>query len=89
MGWGAGAGGGGVGEGLKREGIYVYLKVIHVIVQQKLTQHCKAIILPLRHKLQKKKKKKEHQGGGGVLTWAGNLETNFWGDLPPTVSISH
>ena len=30
---------------LKREGIYVYLKLIHVVVQQKLTQHCKAIIL--------------------------------------------
>ena len=26
-------------------GIYVYMKLIHFVVQQKLTQHCKAIIL--------------------------------------------
>ena len=26
-------------------GIYVYLQLIHFVVQQKLTQHCKAIIL--------------------------------------------
>ena len=33
-----------VGGRLKREGIYVYIWLIHVAVQQKLTQHCKAII---------------------------------------------
>ena len=37
--------GGWVGGKLKREGIRVYLQLIHVIVQQKLTQHSKAIIL--------------------------------------------
>ena len=26
-------------------GIYVYIWLIHFVVQQKLTQHCKAIIL--------------------------------------------
>ena len=26
-------------------GIYVYVKLIHFVIQQKLTQHCKAIIL--------------------------------------------
>ena len=26
-------------------GIYVYIRLIHFVVQQKLTQHCKAIIL--------------------------------------------
>ena len=26
-------------------GIYVYLQLIHFVVQQKITQHCKAIIL--------------------------------------------
>ena len=31
------------GGGIKREGIYVYLYLIHVVVQHKLTQHCKAI----------------------------------------------
>ena len=34
----------------KREGIYVYISLIHFIVQQKLTQHCKAIILQLKNK---------------------------------------
>ena len=34
----------GVGQGLKREGIYVYLWLIHVVVQQKLTQYCKVIV---------------------------------------------
>ena len=36
---------GGVGRRSRREGIYVYVELIHFIVQQKLTQHCKAIIL--------------------------------------------
>ena len=36
---------GGVGGRSKREGIYVYIELIHFIVQQKLTQHCEAIIL--------------------------------------------
>ena len=35
-----------MGRRLKREGIYVYLALIHV-EQQKPTQHCKAIILQL------------------------------------------
>ena len=33
------------GRRLKREGIYVYLQLIHFVIQQKLMQHCKAIIL--------------------------------------------
>ena len=40
----------------KKEGTYVYLWLIHAVVQQKPTKHCKAII-PL--KIFKKKKKKE------------------------------
>ena len=36
------------GERLKREVIYIYLKLIHVVVQQKLTQYCKANILQLK-----------------------------------------
>ena len=35
---------------LRREGIRVYTWPIHVVVQQKLTQHCKAIILKKRKK---------------------------------------
>ena len=34
----------------KREGIYVYIQPIHFIVQQKLTQHCKAILSQLKKK---------------------------------------
>ena len=34
----------GVGGKLEREGIYVYFWLIHVVVQQELTQRCKAII---------------------------------------------
>ena len=32
-----------VGRMRKREGIYVYLELIPVVVQQNLTQHCKAL----------------------------------------------
>ena len=33
---------------LKREGIYTYIQLIHIVVQQKLTQHYRAIILQLK-----------------------------------------
>ena len=47
VGWGGRWEGGGreVGESFKREGIYVYLWLIHVEVEQKTTKFCKAIIL--------------------------------------------
>lgn len=35
---------GGVGGRSRREGIYVYLELIYFIAQQKLIQHCRAII---------------------------------------------
>ena len=35
---------------LKREGIYVYISTVHSVVQQKLTQHYKAIIPQLKKK---------------------------------------
>ena len=41
---------GGVGERLKKQGTYVYLELIQVVVQQKLTQHCKVIIFQLKNK---------------------------------------
>ena len=34
-----------VGDSFKREGVYIYFQLIHVVVQQKQAQHCKAIIL--------------------------------------------
>jgi len=33
----------GVGGWLKQKGMYVYAQLIHFVVEQKLTQHCKAI----------------------------------------------
>ena len=33
-----------VGGRFKKEGIYVYIELLHIVVQQKLIQHCKAII---------------------------------------------
>ena len=38
------------GEGFKKEGIYVYLWLIHVDIWQKPTKFCKAIILQLKTK---------------------------------------
>ena len=37
-------------EGGGSEGIYVYIPLIHIVVEQKLTQHCKAIILQFKNK---------------------------------------
>ena len=39
---------GSMGGRLEKEGIYIYLWLIHVVVQQKLTQHYKAIILQFK-----------------------------------------
>ena len=36
------------GEKLKKEGIYVYLQLIHIVVQQNATRDCKATILQLK-----------------------------------------
>ena len=37
--------------GLKRERIYAYTELIHLVVCQKLTQHCKAVILKKRKRV--------------------------------------
>ena len=37
-----------MGGRLKREGINVYLWLIHVVVWQKSTEYCKAIIIQLK-----------------------------------------
>ena len=47
--------GGEVGGWFKREGIHVYLWLIHADVCQKLTQFCKAITLQLKNKFKTKK----------------------------------
>ena len=47
------------GGRFKREGTYVHLGLIHIVVWQKPIQYCKAIILQL------KKKKAQGEGGRG------------------------
>ena len=37
-----------MGGRLKRQGIYVYLWLIHIVLWQKPTQHCRAIIFQLK-----------------------------------------
>ena len=62
MGWGRGG-------RVKREAEYVYLELIHVAVQQKPMQHCKAITLQLKRKFLKmegKKVKKKMEAEIGV-----------------------
>ena len=41
------------------EGMYVYIRLIHIVVQQKLTQHCKANIF--QKKLKQGLKKRIHE----------------------------
>ena len=62
----------GVEERLRREGIYVYLWLIHVDVWQKPTQHCKATILQL--KINKLKKKKTYVSN---LKWSEDPDTSL------------
>ena len=57
--------GGGHGRDV-REGIYVYIWLIHFVVQQRLTQHCKAIILHFK----KKERRKWAELGCSEHRWA-------------------
>ena len=41
-------------EGGSRGGVYIHIGLIHLLVQQNLSQHCKAIILQLKKKKQPK-----------------------------------
>ena len=67
MGWG-------VRRMFKREGTYAHLWLIHIVVRQKPTQHCKAIILQL--KVKKKRKQKNlpaNAGDRGLIPGSGRL----------------
>ena len=44
----------GVEGRFEREGIYVYLRLVHIVVQQKPAQRCKAIIFQLKVNYKKK-----------------------------------
>ena len=43
-----GVGCGAVGGRLRREWIHTHLELVHAVIQQKPTQHCKAIVLRLK-----------------------------------------
>ena len=47
-----------MGRRFKRERTYVYLWLTHVVIWQKPTHYCKAIILQLKIKLKKEEYKK-------------------------------
>ena len=63
-----------VGGRLKRAGIHIYLQLIRAVVQQKPTQHCKAIFLQLKNKLKKEEEEAGPVGGGGD---SGGLGLNY------------
>ena len=54
----------------KKEGIYVYVELIHFAVQYKLTQYCKATILQL-------KKKKVWRPAKAFFDWSSG-QTHYW-----------
>ena len=47
-----------MGGRLKREGVYVYLQLMHTVVQQKLTQYCKVTIPQLKNQQQQQQQQK-------------------------------
>ena len=67
-----------VGGRFKIEGIYVYLQLIHTVVQRKPIQHCKAMILQLKTNFLKKLSIHRHP-------WSIKSHPVF---LPETVSIN-
>ena len=52
-----------MGGRFKKEGIYVYIELLHIVVQQKLIQHCKAIIFQFK----KRRTGQAYQGRPYVL----------------------
>jgi len=71
-----------VGGSFKREGIRVYLWLIHAVVWQKLIQHCKAIILQLKIKLKKYLRACQKDTGANLekllMTKTGNLSNKIY-----------
>ena len=51
-------------EGGSRQGTYVYWHLIHIVVRQKLTQHCKAITLQLKIIFKEKHSSRPHNFKG-------------------------
>ena len=62
-----------VGGSSRREGIYVYMQLIHFLIQQKLSQSCKAIILQFFKKISVQGDKSEVRS---VLKYFKNLSVS-------------
>ena len=68
-----------MGAKTKREGTFVYLWLIHVVVCQKPTQHYKAIILQLKIIFNEKKKKEKQ-----ILIVMPVLKWRLWKESEPS-----
>ena len=79
--WPPGVGGGKWGR-FKREGIYVYTWLIRIVVQQKLIQCCKAIILQLKIIFLKGVLEMTIHMGVDHTSWI-RLVLPSWGDMWP------
>ena len=64
-----------MGGRFKKEGIYVYLRLIHTEVWQKTTKFCKAIILQEKNKLIEK------------ICWKNGTTSLAWQELPQNFSL--
>ena len=83
-----------VGKRFKREWVYICLWLIDEVVQQNLTQHCKAVIFQKYIYISKEKKKRKNRLITQYLrihltvqgTWASSLvqeySTYFWETKP-------
>ena len=68
-----------MGGRFKREGIFVYLWLIHVEVWQKITKFCKPIILQLKKLIKKKKNQSSKNGVSMETTQEEAVLSRKWG----------
>ena len=86
-----------LGGRFKRERMSVYLQLIHLVVWQKPTQHCKAIILQSKKKKKKLAVCRERKLKFHILCEVSSLQTGsskpaeivLWGSLPLKVYQAH
>ena len=71
---------------LKREVIHVNIELIHLSVQQKLTQHCKVTIL--KKKKKERKREREKKGRGKALPALAIPHLEFATSVPAWLSQS-
>ena len=75
-----------MGRESKKEGIYVYVPLIHLAVQQKLTQHSKATILQFKKKFFfKKRRKRNGIQIGKIKSWHTHTNINKYAQAFQTI----